>query len=57
MESTYDPKAVEARWYSVWEDAGVFRPELHPDGRPFCIVIPPPNVTCRCRTPSSAAAG
>ncbi len=45
MEPTYDPQAVEARWYQAWEQAGVFRPELHPDGRPFCIVIPPPNVT------------
>ena len=45
MESTYDPAEVEASWYNAWEEAGVFRPEHNPDGDPFCIVIPPPNVT------------
>ncbi len=45
MEASYDPHAVESRWYQVWEDAGVFRPEINPDGEPFSIVIPPPNVT------------
>ena len=45
MEPAYDPKRVESHWYERWERAGVFRPELHPDGAPFCIVIPPPNVT------------
>jgi valyl-tRNA synthetase len=45
MKATYDPSAVEARWYTVWEDAGAFRPETNPDGEPYSIVIPPPNVT------------
>ncbi len=45
MKATYDPSAVESRWYSVWEDAGAFRPEINPDGEPYSIVIPPPNVT------------
>ena len=45
MEATYDPKAVEAHWYDRWEQSGVFRPEHNPNGEPFCIVIPPPNVT------------
>ncbi len=45
MRPTYDPKQVEARWYQVWESAGYFSPEINPDGDPFCIVIPPPNVT------------
>ena len=45
MEASYDPQAVESRWYQVWEDAGVFRPEINPDGEAFSIVIPPPNVT------------
>ena len=45
MDSTYEPKAVESRWYGEWERAGVFRPEHNPDGEPFCLVIPPPNVT------------
>ncbi len=45
MDATYDPGKVEARWYDRWDSAGAFRPELHPNGEPFTIVIPPPNVT------------
>jgi len=45
MEASYDPQSVESRWYQVWEDAGVFKPEVNPGGEPFSIVIPPPNVT------------
>ena len=45
MEPTYEPGKVEARWYPVWEETGAFRPEVNPDGAPFSIVIPPPNVT------------
>ncbi|MBK5266469.1 MAG: valine--tRNA ligase [Acidimicrobiia bacterium] len=45
MESTYDPNITEARWYDVWEQAGIFKPEFRPDGEPFVVVIPPPNVT------------
>ncbi len=45
MKPTYDPASIEAHWYPVWEAAGAFRPEVNPDGEPFCIVIPPPNVT------------
>src|SRR3970282_1906024 len=45
MDPADDPQQVEAHWSSRWEEAGVFRPELNPDGEPFCIVIPPPNVT------------
>jgi len=45
MNPTYQPEEVEARWYPVWEESGSFRPEVHPDGEPYSIVIPPPNVT------------
>ena len=45
MNATYQPDEVESRWYAVWEESGSFRPEVNPDGEPFCIVIPPPNVT------------
>jgi valyl-tRNA synthetase len=44
---TYQPSAVEGRIYAAWEEAGAFRcgrPERR-DARPYCIVIPPPNVT------------
>src|SRR5229473_7647448 len=39
----YDPRAVEAPLYRRWLDRGVFQPR--PDGKPYVIVIPPPNVT------------
>ena len=45
MNDVYEPAEIESRWYSRWEAAGVFRPEYRPDGDPFCVVIPPPNVT------------
>jgi valyl-tRNA synthetase len=44
LPKTFDPAAIEARWYSHWEKEGLFRPE-RPDAEPFTIVIPPPNVT------------
>jgi len=39
----YDPRPVERAIYKRWLDAGVFQPR--PDGEPYVIVIPPPNVT------------
>ncbi|GAA0284586.1 valine--tRNA ligase [Alteraurantiacibacter aestuarii] len=44
LDTTFDPAAIEARWYSHWENNGLFRPE-RPDAEPFTIVNPPPNVT------------
>ena len=41
----YEPKDVEDRWYRYWEENGLFRPEKNSNKDPFCIVIPPPNVT------------
>ncbi|MGH7419755.1 MAG: class I tRNA ligase family protein, partial [Candidatus Rokuibacteriota bacterium] len=41
----YEPAAVEARWYPEWERRGYFRAEPDRPGKPYCIVIPPPNVT------------
>ena len=44
IDKTFDPAAIETRWYSYWEEQGLFRPE-RPDAEPYTIVIPPPNVT------------
>ena len=44
LPKTFDPAAIEARWYSHWEETGQFRPD-RPGAEPFTIVIPPPNVT------------
>ena len=45
LAKAYDPKGVEDRWYAFWEDHGYFRGPTGAPGDPFCIVIPPPNVT------------
>ena len=45
LDKTYDPKEIEARRYPEWEQSGAFK--AHPESAkpPYCIVIPPPNVT------------
>jgi valyl-tRNA synthetase len=45
MPTAYEPADVEERWYAAWLDRGLFRAEPDPDRKPFCIVLPPPNVT------------
>src|SRR5919112_876514 len=47
MDKTFDPASVEGRIAAAWEEAGAFRagrPE-RAQAEPYCIVIPPPNVT------------
>ncbi|OCC25260.1 valine--tRNA ligase [Croceicoccus estronivorus] len=44
LDKTFDPAAIEAKWYAHWEGNGLFRPE-RPNAPPFTIVNPPPNVT------------
>ena len=44
LPKTFDPVAIEAKWYEHWETNGLFRPE-RPGAQPFTIVNPPPNVT------------
>jgi len=43
MDKTYDPHAIEQQWYQTWEDQGYFEPAGGEE--PYCIMIPPPNVT------------
>jgi valyl-tRNA synthetase len=43
MDKTYDPQNIESDIYQQWEDKGYFKPSGK--GDPYCIVIPPPNVT------------
>ena len=43
MEKRYDPHAIEQHWYETWEKQGHFAPSG--EGEPYCIMIPPPNVT------------
>ena len=44
LPKTFDPAAIEQRWYEHWEREGLFRPD-RPDAKPWTIVMPPPNVT------------
>ena len=48
----YNPEDTEARIYELWEQSGLFNPDVcieksatTPDAEPFSIVLPPPNVT------------
>ncbi|MEG4029618.1 MULTISPECIES: valine--tRNA ligase [unclassified Microcoleus] len=41
----YDPKATEAKWQKYWEDNQTFKADPEAGGEPYCVVIPPPNVT------------
>ncbi len=41
----YEPRDVEARWRSRWREDKTFTPDPNAPGDPYCIVIPPPNVT------------
>jgi valyl-tRNA synthetase len=45
MPSAYDAQAAQARWYPEWERRGYFGATAGSGRQPFCIVIPPPNVT------------
>ena len=41
----YSPFEVEKKWQEKWESLKAFSPKPEDDGEPFCVVIPPPNVT------------
>ncbi len=43
MDKTFQPADIEQKWYETWERRGYFAPSG--DGDPYCIMIPPPNVT------------
>ena len=45
MNKTYDPKQVEQKWYTYWEENGFFHQDVDKTKEAFCVVIPPPNVT------------
>lgn len=43
MDKAYSPKDIEQQWYQTWESKNYFAPSG--EGNPYCILIPPPNVT------------
>ena len=44
-QTQYDPKTTETKWQKYWEEQQVFKADPNHKGEPYCIVIPPPNVT------------
>ncbi|NLW10203.1 MAG: valine--tRNA ligase [Firmicutes bacterium] len=45
LPKVYKPQEVETKWYDYWLKKGFFHAEVEKGKKPFCIVIPPPNVT------------
>ena len=45
LSTQYDPKQTEAKWQQYWGSKEVFKADPNHPGEPYCIVIPPPNVT------------
>ena len=45
LPKAYDPKQIEGKWYAAWKDSGVFHAEPDLNKPPYCITIPPPNIT------------
>ncbi len=43
MDKAYDPESIETNWYNHWEKNNYFSPKNK--GTPYCIMLPPPNVT------------
>src|ERR1700687_793741 len=45
METRYDPKIAEQRWYAMWEERAYFKPRESLTDKTFTISMPPPNIT------------
>lgn len=45
LPKTYEPHSAEKKWYQYWLDHGFFKPDMSSVAQPYCIVIPPPNIT------------
>jgi valyl-tRNA synthetase len=45
LDKTFRPAEVEARQYALWEESGAFACRPESEAKPFCIMMPPPNVT------------
>ena len=45
LENKYNPKDFENDIYNEWEKSGYFKPEMNKEKEPYCIMMPPPNVT------------
>lgn len=50
MDKIYDQNIVEKKWYDFWESEGLFAPEINPNGKPYTIILPPPNASGKMHT-------
>lgn len=45
LDKTFDPKNIEDKFYTQWEQSGAFSCKPDSNAQPFCVMMPPPNVT------------
>jgi len=45
LAKSFEPRSIEGKWYAWWESHGLFKPSMQAGAKPFCIQLPPPNVT------------
>lgn len=50
MDKTYSHQKAETTWYKFWEESGLFKPEINPKGKPYVIILPPPNASGKMHT-------
>lgn len=50
MDKHYNAKESEEKWYKFWEEHGLFKPEINPEGKPYTILLPPPNASGKMHT-------
>jgi len=50
MDKAYNAKLAEEKWYKTWEESGFFKPEVNPEGKPYTIILPPPNASGKMHT-------
>ena len=43
MDKVYNHETFEKKIYALWEERGYFKPEINPNGKPYSIILPPPN--------------
>ena len=45
LDKTYNSAEIEDKIYQKWEDSGVLKASTKAEGEPYCVLLPPPNVT------------
>lgn len=50
MDKIYNHRKAEEKIYAEWEERGCFKPEVNPEGKPYAIILPPPNASGKMHT-------